>query len=157
MPLKLEPLSKSELDWVASHVEAAPGFVAAFSPSDAEANLSLATLDRAFAAWLAQGSTDDAEINAMVNLVGVTFGSFLVRDAGFEWVIATDEQGSDLAVVALPGSADLLVYPANFVAKRWERGDTMFLRAAFDDMVARKTELDGRPVEPKQSFWRRGG
>jgi hypothetical protein len=31
------------------------------------------------------------------------------------------------AVYGLPGTADVLVYPANFVAKRWERREVKFL------------------------------
>ena len=160
MKTKFNPLRQSERDWIANHVEAAPDFVAAFSPPDADTELTLAALDRAFAIWLAQGSRDQGEVNAIVNLVGVTFGSFLVREAGFEWVIATDEHGADLAVLALPGTADLLAYPANFVAKRWERGESMFLEAAFEEFSARRSELSRTPPKPKpekRPFWKRGG
>jgi hypothetical protein len=54
-----------------------------------------------------------------------------VDRAGFEWTIAADDHGTDLAVRALPGRGDVLVYPANFVAKRWERRESNFLAASF--------------------------
>jgi hypothetical protein len=46
---------------------------------------------------------------------------------GLAWVIASGKNGSDLAVYGLPGKGDVLVYPANFVAKRWERREKNFL------------------------------
>ena len=46
-------------------------------------------------------------------------------------VIATDEHGTELAVYGLPNRGDVLVYPANFVAKRWEQRETNFLEEAY--------------------------
>jgi hypothetical protein len=73
-------------------------------------------------------------INAVINYVGIAFGQALVGGIGLKWVIATDEQGSELAVYGFPGHGDVLVYPANFVAKRWERRETNFLEKAYQQI-----------------------
>jgi hypothetical protein len=73
-------------------------------------------------------------INAVINYVGIAFGQALVDGIGFSWVIATDDQGSELAVHGFPGRGDVLVYPANFVAKRWERRETNFLEKAYQQI-----------------------
>jgi hypothetical protein len=62
--------------------------------------------------------------------VGIAFGQVLVDKVGLQWVVATDEYGTEFAVHGLPNRGDVLVYPANFVAKRWERRESNFLEDA---------------------------
>jgi hypothetical protein len=132
MKQKIDPISEGERAWVAAQLVNASDFVGAFSAEDVGKTLSLAALDRAFAAWMASGTADDAEnVNKIINSVGVAFGRFLVEGLGLKWVIATDEHGSDLAVYGLPGTGDVLLYPANFIAKRWERQETNFLEESY--------------------------
>ena len=76
-------------------------------------------------------SAETEAINAVINQVGIAFGQSLVDGLGLNWVIATDEYGTDMAVYGLPNQGDVLVYPANFVAKRWERRETNFLEDAY--------------------------
>jgi hypothetical protein len=73
-------------------------------------------------------------INAIFNYVGIAFGQALVDGIGLKWVIATDDEGSELAVHGFPGQGDVLVYPANFVAKRCERRETDFLEKAYQQI-----------------------
>src|SRR6185437_11939125 len=144
MKQNIEPINANEVLWIKEQLENAEKFVAAFSPADSGSRTfqpftqtsgvpgapDLAALDRAFAAWLGSGPAV-AEINAIINCVGIAFGQALVDGIGLEWVIATDEHGTDLAVYGLPNRGDVLVYPANFVAKRWERRETNFLEEAY--------------------------
>ena len=65
--------------------------------------------------------------NGLINAIGIAFGQVLVDRLGFRWVIATDDYGTDLGVVAAEGTGDVLVYPANFVAKRFEERRTGFI------------------------------
>lgn len=58
----------------------------------------------------------------------------MVDGIALKWVIATDEQGSELAVYGFSGRGDVLIYPANFVAKRWERRETNFLEKAYQQI-----------------------
>lgn len=131
MDQKLSELTEKEVDWVAAQNEAASAFVAEFSPIDAGNSPTLVALDRAFAAWLGKNERDSKKINDAINCVGVAFGQSLVDGLGLAWVIATDQHGADLAVYGLPGKGDVLIYPANFVAKRWERRETNFLEKSY--------------------------
>jgi Domain of unknown function (DUF3806) len=149
------PLTDGERGWIAQQLEGARKFVAAICPADAGQPVTLEALDRAFAAWLPQAGEDATHINAAIKVVGVQFGQFLVDRAGFEWTIAADAQGTDLAVRALPGRGDVLVYPANFVAKRWERRESNFLTtslAAIREQVA--AVAAGSASGERRPWWR---
>jgi hypothetical protein len=139
-------LGESERQRIDSQLQAAARFMAEYSPADEGSPLALRSLDRAFAAWMALGITDTQAINEAINAVGVAFGSLLVRRGGFSWVLASDEYGTGLAVVALRGTADFLVCPAIFVAKHGERRQAGVLEMLFHDIV---TEL--RSVTAKLS------
>src|SRR5215469_1561875 len=135
MKQKIDALNESETAWVKTQLENALRFVESFLPEDTGNPLTLAALDRAFAAWIASEPTETDLINAVINYVGIAFGQALVDGIGLKWVIATDDQGSDLAVYGFPGHGDVLVYPANFVAKRWERRETTFLEGAYEQIA----------------------
>ncbi len=147
------PLTEAERNWVAQQLEGARLFIAAMSPADAGRPVTLEALDRAFAAWLPQAGDDVTRINATINVVGTQFGEFLVDRAGFEWTIAADDQGTDLAVRALPGRGDVLVYPANFVAKRSERRESNFLAAAFQAIREQVAAIAGGSAQPERRPW----
>jgi hypothetical protein len=90
---KISKLSEKERQWVAAQIDGAARFVDTFSESDAGQPLTLAALDRAFAAWLGAEETDNQLVNNSINCVGIAFGQFLVDGAGLNWVIATDQNG----------------------------------------------------------------
>jgi len=127
MKQTLSSLTAKEEAWVQTQLEGAKKLVDAFSPEDAAEPLSVGALDRAFAEWLSAGMTDAAQINAAINAVGVAFGQFLVQGMGLRWVIVSDESGAELAVHGLPGKGDVLIFPQNFVAKRYEKREMHFL------------------------------
>jgi hypothetical protein len=161
--VKFEELREIEVQWIQEQTEAAVDFVEKYSPGDAGEPLTLDSLDRAFSVWLISESPDTDEVNAVINAVGIAFGSFLVRDAGYSWTMATDEHGCEMAVIALPGQADALVYPANFVAKRWERREGSFMAASFakiDEITKNIAErlqqtAEGDGGEKKPPWWKR--
>jgi len=154
---KFSELTAAERDWNQQQLAAARLFVDAFSPDDAGQPITLAALDRAFAGWLARGSQDNTEVNGAINAVGIRFGQFLVDEAGFQWVIATDQHGTELALLALPGRGDVLVFPATFVAKRWERKETNFLAASLDAIKQQVAAVEAgwtdQPARPWWQFW----
>lgn len=141
MKPKISPINASEAAWIKIQLGNAVKFVEGFSPKDSERPLSLSALDRAFAAWLASKLTDTDLINAVINYVGIAFGQALVDGIGLEWVIATDEQSSEIAVYGFPGRGDVLVYPASFVAKRWERREVNFLENVYQQISHDVREL----------------
>jgi len=135
MKQRIDPLNENEAAWIKTQLENASKFIEGFSRQDAEKPLTLAALDRAFDAWMASEPTETNLINAVINYVGIAFGQALVDGIGLKWVIASDDQGSELAVYGFPGRGDVLVYPANFVAKRWERRETTFLEGAYEQIA----------------------
>jgi hypothetical protein len=157
MDQTIADLTPAEIDWVAQQQQAAIRFVSMASARDVDAPVTLADLDSAFKVWITKEPTDADEINGVINAVGVAFGQHLVDGAGLKWVIATDQHGSELAVYGLPGAGDVLVYPANFVAKRWERRETDFLEKAYRQMSAdiRSVAMEhaGRTARPWWKFW----
>lgn len=125
----------AEKSWIEGQIRSAIQFITDFSPSDSDNPLTLTALDSAFKAWLASDPAP-ATINDVVNAVGTAFGELLVKGGEFRWVIVSDEHGADLAILALPGQGDVLVFPGNFVAKRWERRETDFLERSFANITA---------------------
>ena len=130
--------NEKELAWIAEQLGKAVDFVIASLPQREPSSIGLEVLDQAFAAWMAStAAKEPATVNAIINCVGIAFGQSLVDGLGLRWVMATGEHGADLAVYGLPGKGDVLVYPADFVAKRWERGETDFLADSY-----RRMEID---------------
>lgn len=154
MDQKIEALTKAERSWIASQLEGARLLVEAFSPADTGQPLTLAVMDRTFAGWLAAGITDPDQVNGLINCTGIVFGQALVDELGLEWVIATDPHGTDLAVYGLPGAGDVLVYPANFVAKRWERKETHFLERSFQQMAEQIGSIGNTAVPQPKPWWK---
>lgn len=120
-------VNEEEIAWINMKLKAAKLFIKAFSPDDAGKEITLTILDRAFTAWMATAPTDVQEINEVIDNVGIVFGQKLVDNLGLNWVIAKDQNGIDLAVYGLPNKGDVLYYPANIIAKSWERKETNFI------------------------------
>ena len=133
MSQRIESPNEAEVEWLAAYVEMAPGMAAEWLGA-AAAPLEVDDLDALWAAWLA-ASAPAGDANDVVHAVGLAFGQRLVDDLGMRWVVITDELGTEIAVHAQPG--DVLVFPANLVAKRWESRATGFLRPVYDEISAR--------------------
>jgi Domain of unknown function (DUF3806) len=132
---RLEQPTEKEKQWIEQQLKGAAKLVDIFWPQDAGKPLTLMALDCAYTTWYVGNEKDTQIINAVINRVGVAFGQFLVDGLGLIWVIATDERGSDLAVYGPPGKADVLIYPANFVAKRWDRQEAQFLEKSYNQIA----------------------
>jgi hypothetical protein len=128
-----EPLSEAEAQWVRKQLGRAREFVRDQDPGSVDGPPTLELLDRAFCNYLASAS-DPGDANAVVLAVGVAFGVRLVEDLGFEWVIATDDYGTDLAVLARRERGDVTIFPTEFVSKRCERREAPFLVASYAEI-----------------------
>lgn len=150
MTPQIEPITGKERAWVQSQLDEARRFVEAFVPECAGLALSLEALDLAWAAWVSDEETDLERAEATVSAVGAAFGHFLAEGGLLNWVIATDERGSDLALHGLPGRGDVLIYPAQFVAQRWQRRDVRFLKRSFRQITqhVRALATPSAPNEP---------
>lgn len=92
---------------------------------EALARPTLAGLDGLWATWCSALRESGDDPNALINMVGIALGQHLVDALGLVWVIATDEFGTELAVHGERN--DVLVYPCNLVAKRWQSGEAEFV------------------------------
>lgn len=128
---KIEPLAEGEVGWRDSQLEVARLLAKRYT-GDTETLPTIERLDLTVAGWL----TDDpsrVDMNTLVNGVGIAFGQHLVDAARLDWVIATDEHGSDLALHGQPG--DIVIYPANATAKRVVAGERSFLGPLFVELL----------------------
>src|ERR1044072_1158322 len=127
MDAKIEHVTDGEHECIAQQISIAHEFVQRTLNKDTEELPSPEDLDQAFNSWLHSLSRDEADANSVVNCVGVAVGQHLVNSTLLEWVIASDEYGTELALYGLPGQGDILVYPQNFVAKRYEANVGIFI------------------------------
>ena len=127
MDVKIEQLTAGEHEWIVQQIAIAHEFVQRTLNKDSEELPSPEDLDQAFNAWLHSSLQDPSDPNSVINCVGVAFGQHLVNSTPLEWVIASDEYGTELALYGLPGQGDILVYPQNFVAKRYDTNVGIFI------------------------------
>jgi hypothetical protein len=139
MGQKIGDLNPSEQQWVAQNVELAGEIAKAFGvavePGD---HLDPATLDTAWAAWLAGHNRGEEDPNPYINAFGLALGDYLVRRLGLEWKVVSDNQGTEIAVWGQVG--EVLVFPPNLVGKRYVAGTTRF----FADVAAKAEEQVGK-------------
>jgi hypothetical protein len=126
------PLNQGEIAWRDQQLEAGRLLAERYT-GGGEALPTLDSLDGCVEGWQADDDSR-ADVNVLINGVGVAVGEHLSRQVGLDWVIATDEHGSDLALHGPPG--DILIYPANTVAKRVVAGETGFVRSLYDSLVS---------------------
>lgn len=98
-----------------------------------------AAYDHALGGWLAMPLEERPDPNDVVNRFGIGFGEHLRHHTGLAWVIASDEYGTELALHGQPG--DVLLHPANLVAKRWVAGETGVLPALAAGLIERLAQV----------------
>src|SRR4051794_24834528 len=132
-PPQVTPLNEGEVAWRDQQLEIGRLLVERYTGANDEDLPALDRLDACIAGWQ---SDDDSrvDVNVLINGVGVAFGEHLARQARLQWVIATDDHGSDLALHGQPG--DILVFPASTVAKRVVAGETAFVQSLYSSLVS---------------------
>ena len=128
----LSALSEAESTWLANQIELAKLLAERYT-GDSENLPTLDRLDAVIQGWSA-GDATRVDVNARVNAVGISFGQHLATGANLAWVISSDEHGTDLALHGQPG--DILLYPANTVAKRIVAGQSRFVLDLYSEMLA---------------------
>jgi hypothetical protein len=141
---EIQQPNEAELEWVASNLGLARELVAGHTGASSDP-LELPALDESYGAWFddwsrqPEGERDDP--NVFINAYGIAFGQHLVDTLDLRWAIVTDEHGTEIAVHGQPG--DVLVFPPNLVAKRFERGETRFFQPVYDGIRSHVEELRG--------------
>jgi hypothetical protein len=133
-PPVIEPLSISESQWRGQQLEAARRLAERYCETS-EMPPSPASLDAVVTAWFDDRAADRADVNDLVNAVGIAFGHHLVSATDLSWVLATDEQGSEIALHRAEG--DVLIYPTNLVAKRIVDDARDFLVPTYQQLLER--------------------
>ncbi len=98
-------------------------------------------LGRAFdaeaARWFATPEGERADPNALVNAFGLAVGEHLRRSCDLRWVVATGEEGAEIALHREPH--DVRLFPAAMLARRWfdgTQGEVQALVAAVKESLA---------------------
>jgi uncharacterized protein DUF3806 len=146
---EIEAPNERELEWVQSHLAVARHLAALHTGNEDALLPDVHLLDEIFAAWLeawrTQPPSEREDPNLLINAIGLAFGQALVDELRLEWAIVTDEHGTEIAVHGQPG--DILVFPPNLVAKRFETGDTGFLVPIYDEIVKQVRALGKSPTD----------
>jgi hypothetical protein len=137
---RFEPLNDGERAWVADNIAQACTFAKKYG-GDPETvdRASLAALDRVWSLFTSNLRETGGDPNGVINMIGLAFGHHLATTCELSWVVATDEQGSEIALYGQLG--EILIYPTNFVAKRWIAGEGAFMERVFEQIQADVTRL----------------
>ena len=117
-------INATEEAWIRGNVAAAPALVAYLTNTELTRTLSVAQLDAAWAAWLLTADPDTEHVHQLLNILGLSFGQILVDRLQLEWAVASDGDGTEMAVVGPAG--ELVAYPRTAVTNRWEARETNF-------------------------------
>jgi hypothetical protein len=150
MSTNLSKPNVAECDWIARNVMAARGLVAECNGGSRE--LDASALDSAYAAWFNAHNAETEDPNPVINAFGMAFGQLLIDRLQLTWVVAADDQSTEMAVHGQPG--DILIYPANLVAKRYVQRETEFfqpLLAEFEQAIS--TVRAQTPARPWWKLW----
>jgi hypothetical protein len=135
----LMALTAEEQAWVAAQLEAADRFVADYG-SD-KVGTGLEALDHAWASWLDRQSVDPEDPESIINAVAVALGQALVDSiSALSWVTVYQDGDTDLGVSGLP-AIDVLIFPADVVAKEYEAKAQTFLVRTRNTLVGEITAL----------------
>lgn len=128
-----EEPNQAERDWMAGHLKFTTDMRIDLNDADAVARL----YDSLLSNWSDAPADRREDPNVLINILGTAFGEHLVRRTPMRWVVVSDSLGTELAVHDL--ATDLLVYPANAVAKRWTSADPGTFVSFMSDDIARRT------------------
>lgn len=138
---KLGPMTEDEKRWMAGQQMRALLLGRAHGDPTSATQPSFAALDRA---WVTEGSelrASGGDPNPLIQALGIALGQHLVDHHRLEWVVATDPFGTEVALHGKDG--DVLVYPLNLVAKRWQRNEGAFLVKLVAEMDSDIAMLQG--------------
>jgi hypothetical protein len=117
----------SELDWIESCLRKAKEIA-----GDADGLMDLPDMDEAWGRWLDSHDPEVEDPNPVINAFGIAFGQHIIDDLGLNWAVVSDEHGTEMCVHGQPG--DVLVYPCNFVSKRYVSRQKDFFVAIYSEM-----------------------
>ena len=144
MPQKIESPNAGELRWLDENLNR----LREFMKKPADHRFTLPELDGAFRDWTASRHAGE-DPNPMINAFGTAFGQYLVDHLSMTWSVVTDEHGTEMAVCSQPGN--VLVFPPNFVAKRFVAKETGFFESTFRPMAS---DIEAARKRAEKPWWR---
>ncbi|HMG44895.1 MAG TPA: DUF3806 domain-containing protein [Acidimicrobiales bacterium] len=130
--VEIDGLSDGEREWIGAQLAVAVELAQRFT-GDTEPVPSLERLDETLRRWRSTGEPSDPDVDTVVNALGIAYGEHVRQQLRLDWVIATDEYGTDLALHGQPG--DVVIHPANATAKRVVAGDEGFFPSLYAAMA----------------------
>jgi len=128
MGQQIKPLNEAEHKWIQENVNRFKCLL----NKESGGKINLYELDEAFSNWMRSHDAEKEDPNPMINMFGIVFGHYIIDDIGLEWVIVSDDIGTDLAVHGESGS--VLIYPLSFVAKRYVNKQTGFFSLFYPEI-----------------------
>ena len=114
IPQTIVPFGPNEIAWLEEGLEAALALGVKFGSGG---DLTPEELDVVFSRWMHDDEEKEAD-DLVANALGAAFGSYLVEQHGFRWVVVTDEYGTEFAVRHDIGETK--AFPRSSVQKRIE-------------------------------------
>lgn len=122
VPQTVAVFSEADLDWLRTNLERARALGVKYGSAG---ELGPEELDRVFSRWMNEQGEKE-ENGHIANALGAAFGAFLVQEHGFDWVVVTDEFGTEYAVKHQ--AADSIAFPRSSVEKRIEDQEPEFFQ-----------------------------
>jgi hypothetical protein len=132
--------NEAELNWIDGNVAVAEAIASAYGIE--ERPLAPAQLDEIWSRWMGGETLGIDDPNQFINAVGLALGTHLAAETGLQWKVIEDEYGVEMALHAEPG--DIRVFPANLVAKRFERGEGPFMAQLAAELVSQIRDVRER-------------
>jgi hypothetical protein len=121
-PQSISTFNGADLDWLAANLDRARTLGIKYGSGG---EMGPEELDLIFSRWMHE--TQDKEQNEYIaEALGAVFGAYLVQKHGFEWVVVTDEYGTEYAVKHLV--KDTIAFPRASIEKRIEDEEPEFFQ-----------------------------
>ena len=124
---QVKPLTPEDMAEINAFATRGPEFVAAQFPN--LENPGLVDYDKAFCQWqraVIKGHSPDE----VIQILGAVLGNAMVAEYDMEWVVITDEYGTDFAVRGT-GEAEVVSFPFSSVYKRIADNKYDFMNGIF--------------------------
>lgn len=144
-PQSITVVDGEDLEWLQSLDDASPEFVAHYLPDVTKP--SLRDYDTAFRAWQQDEAPAYSDMQ-VIQLIGGYLGNKLVADFDMEWVMVTDEYGTDYAVRST--KVEVMSFPFSSVVKRIEDNEYNFVHGVYYTIKEMLTNGDYKLREPNQ-------
>jgi hypothetical protein len=125
-PQQVTVATADEVATLRSYAARASKFTATYVPEAEQPDLK--ALDEAFRRWQKEGSATFTE-QEVVETLGASLGEKLVADLDMEWVVVTDQYGTDYGVRSK--RSEVMAFPFSSVLKRIERNQHDFMVGVF--------------------------